>query len=54
MDGLITTVVILAVLFGAGFVGYRVVKKKLESVSMTLFGTRFFKEGWNKIGRAHV
>lgn len=48
MDGLITAVVILAVLFGAGFVGYRVVKKKLESLSMTLFGTRSFKEGWNR------
>ena len=48
MDGLITAVVVLAVLFGAGFVGYRIVRKKLESVSMTLFGTSSFKEGWNR------
>ncbi len=48
MDGLIAAVVILAVLFGAGYVGYRYVRKKLESVSMTLFGTSSFKEGWNR------
>jgi len=31
MDGLITAIVVLAVLFGAGFIGYRIVKKKMQS-----------------------
>ena len=48
MDGLIAAVVILAVLFGAGYVGYRIIREKLASVSMTLFGTTSFKEGWNR------
>jgi len=48
MDGLITAIVVLAVLFGAGFIGYRIVKKKMQSLSMTLFGTSSFKEGWNR------
>lgn len=48
MDGLIAAVVILAVLFGAGYVGYLVVRKKLASVSRSLFGTDSFIEGWNR------
>ena len=48
MDGLIAAVVILAVLLGVGYVGFRYVKRKLASVSMTLFGTSSFKEGWNR------
>lgn len=30
MDGLITAVVVLAVLFGAGYVGYRIVRKNFS------------------------
>ena len=48
MDGLIAAVVILAVLFGVGYVGYLVVRKKLASVSRSLFGTDSFIEGWNR------
>ena len=48
MDGLIAAVVILAVLFGAGYAGYRVVRKKLASVSRSLLGTDSFIEGWNR------
>lgn len=48
MDGLIAAVVILAVLFGAGYVGFRYVKGKLAAVSRSLFGTDSFLEGWNR------
>ena len=48
MDGLITAVVVLAVLFGAGYAGYRVVRTKLAAVSRSLFGTDSFIEGWNR------
>lgn len=48
MDAFITATVILAVVFGAGFIGYRYVRKKLRSVSRSLFGTDSFVEGWNR------
>ncbi|MBQ8280491.1 MAG: TIM44-like domain-containing protein [Roseburia sp.] len=48
MDGLIAAVVILAVLFGVGYVGFRYVKGKLATVSRSLFGTDSFLEGWNR------
>lgn len=48
MDGFITAVIILAVLFGVGFLGYRMIRRKLAKVSKTLFGTDSFIEGWNR------
>jgi len=48
MDGLIAAVVILTVLFGAGYAGYRMIRKKLSTASRSLFGTDSFLEGWNR------
>ena len=44
MTGLIVAAIILAVVF----IGYQGIKKKLASVSQTLFGTDSFIEGWNR------
>lgn len=48
MEGLIGVAVVLAVVAGAGFAGYHYVKKKLASISRSMFGTDSFIEGWNR------
>lgn len=48
MDGLIGSVIVLAVLGIAGVAGYFSIKKKLASISRALFGTDSFIEGWNR------
>ena len=48
MNNWIPVVVILAVIAGGGYYGYRVIKKKVEAFSMAAFGTKSLIEGWNK------
>ena len=48
MNNWIPVVVILAVIAGGGYYGYRVIKKKVEAFSMAAFGTKSLIDGWNK------
>lgn len=48
MDGFIVLAVLLVVLGAAGFAGYHVIKRKLASISQSMFGTDSFIEGWNR------
>lgn len=48
MNGLIAGLVVLAGLGIAGFIVYTKIKKKLASVSQSMFGTDSFIEGWNR------
>lgn len=47
--GLITFLVVVAVLGIGGYVGYRTVKKKIRKLSRTMFGTDDFVEGYNRV-----
>lgn len=46
--GWIIFLIIAAVIAAGGYVGYRVVKNKLETLSMAMFGTKTFAKGLEK------
>lgn len=46
--GWIIFLIIAAVIVAGGYVGYRVVKNKLETLSMAMFGTKTFAKGLEK------
>lgn len=47
-SGMIVALVVIGAVFGGGFWGYRVIKKKIESASRALFGTKSIVEGLNR------